>query len=132
MLYLLFEYLAQGRHYAHENVLFRAVLAALFCFVLILLAAPKTIRQLIRFKLGDRPEFDHAPLNELTRDKHKIPTMGGLLILAAIAVGTLLFADPRNYYVQVGLVCLVWLGALGAVSPLIKVARVDPATVFRR
>ena len=119
-MYLLFEYLAEGRHYAHENVLFRGVVAALFCLVLILLAGPRVIRQLIRFKLGDRPEFDHASLNELTRDKHKIPTMGGFLILMAVALGTVLFADPRNFYVQVGLVCLVWLGALGAVDDWFK------------
>lgn len=120
MLYLLFEHLAEGRHYAHENVLFRGVLAGLFCFLIVLIAAPRTIRQLIRFKLGDRPEFDHAPLNELTRDKARVPTMGGLLILAAVAIGTLLFADPRNYYVQMSVVCMLWLGALGAVDDWFK------------
>ncbi|MFQ5491027.1 MAG: phospho-N-acetylmuramoyl-pentapeptide-transferase [Phycisphaerae bacterium] len=120
MLYLLFESLAGDKHYAHENVLFRGVAAALFCFVLILVAAPRTIRQLIRFKLGDRPEFDHASLNELTRDKQKIPTMGGVLILLSIAVATLLFANPFNYYVQMSLVCLVWLGVVGAVDDWFK------------
>ena len=120
MLYHLFMYLAAGEHYVHENPLFRAVCAALFCFALILIAAPKAIRQLIRYKLGDRPEFDHASLNELTRDKSRIPTMGGLLILVAIAAGTLLFADPLNFYVQMGFLCLLWLGAVGAVDDWFK------------
>lgn len=120
MLYHLFMALAGGEHYAHENVLFRGVCAAIFCFVVLLVAAPKTIRQLIRYKLGDRPEFDHASLNELTRDKNRIPTMGGLLILATVAAATLLFADPLNYYVQMGLMCLVWLGGLGAVDDWFK------------
>ncbi|HUU81932.1 MAG TPA: phospho-N-acetylmuramoyl-pentapeptide-transferase [Phycisphaerae bacterium] len=120
MLYHLFMALAGGEHYAHENVLFRGVCAAIFCFAVLLLATPKIIRQLIRYKLGDRPEFDHASLNELTRDKTRVPTMGGLLILAAVAVSTLLFADPLNYYVQMGLVCLVWLGLLGAVDDWFK------------
>ncbi len=120
MLYHLFMALAGGEHYAHENVLFRGVCAALFCFLLMLFALPKFIRQLIRYKLGDRPEFDHASLNELTRDKNKVPTMGGLLILAAIAAGTLLFADPLNFYVQMGLACLIWLGALGAIDDWFK------------
>ena len=120
MLYHLFMYLAGGEHYAHENVLFRGVCAALFCFVFMLLAAPKVIRQLIRYKLGDRPEFDHASLNELTRDKSKIPTMGGMLILAAIVAGTLLFADPLNFYVQMAMLCLAWLGFLGAADDWFK------------
>ena len=120
MLYHLFMHLAAGEHYVHENALFRAACAAMFCFLLVLVAAPKVIRQLIRYKLGDRPEFNHATLNELTRDKSRVPTMGGLLILAAIALSTLLFADPFNFYVQMGLVCLVWLGAVGAVDDWFK------------
>ena len=112
--------LAGGEHYVHENPLFRAVCAALFCFVLVMLAAPRTIRQLIRFKLGDRPEFNHASLNELTRDKSRVPTMGGLLMMTAIALGTLLFADPLNFYVQMALVCLLWLAVLGAVDDWFK------------
>ncbi|MCP4247375.1 MAG: phospho-N-acetylmuramoyl-pentapeptide-transferase [bacterium] len=75
---------------------------------------------MIRYKLGDRPECDHASLSELTRDKSRVPTMGGLLILSAIALSTLLFADPLNFYVQMGLVCLVWLGAVGAVDDWFK------------
>jgi phospho-N-acetylmuramoyl-pentapeptide-transferase len=120
VLYHLFMHLAGGEHYVHENPLFRAVCAALFCFAVILAAAPKAIRQLIRYKLGDRPEFDHASLNELTRDKSRIPTMGGLLILAAIATATLLFADPLNFYVQMALLCLLWLGGLGAADDWFK------------
>jgi len=120
MLYHLFMALAGGEHYAHENVLFRGVCAALFCFVVLLLAAPRMIRYLVRMKLGDRPEFDHASLNELTREKNRVPTMGGVLILGAIAAGTLLFADPLNFYVQMSLVCLVWLGALGAIDDWFK------------
>ncbi|GAG36867.1 unnamed protein product, partial [marine sediment metagenome] len=81
---------------------------------------PRVIRQLMRWKVGDRPEFDHAPLNELTRDKSNVPTMGGVLILLAIAVATLLFADLTNFYVRMGLVCLVWLGVLGGVDDWLK------------
>jgi phospho-N-acetylmuramoyl-pentapeptide-transferase len=90
------------------------------CFLVVLLLAPRVIRQLVRWKMGDRPEFDHAPLNELMRDKSNVPTMGGVLMLAAIAVAVLLLADLTNFYVQMGLVCLVWLGALGAVDDWLK------------
>ena len=120
MLYHLLHGLLLGRHYAYENTLFRGACAALFCFVLILLLMPRVIRQLIKWKLGDRPQFDHASLNELTRDKSNVPTMGGIMILVPIALATLLFADLTNFYVRMGLVCLLWLGVLGAVDDYLK------------
>lgn len=120
MLYYLFHYLTGGRHYAYENALFRAVLAALLCFLMVLLAAPLLIRLLVRWKIGDVPEFDHVALNELTRDKHNVPTMGGIIIMAAVLVATLLLADPGNFYVIMALVCLIWLALLGGVDDWLK------------
>jgi phospho-N-acetylmuramoyl-pentapeptide-transferase len=120
VLYHLLSWLFEGRHYAYENTLFRGTIAALFCFLLTLVALPRVIRQLMKWKLGDRPEFDHASLNELTRDKSNIPTMGGIMILASIMSAVLLFADLSNFYVQMGLICLLWLGTLGAVDDWLK------------
>ena len=120
MLYYLIRELLQGRHYAYENPLFRGTCAALFCFLFMLLFLPRVIRQLMKWKLGDRPEFDHASLNELTREKSNVPTMGGVMILASIMLATLLLADLANFYVQMGLVCLVWLGVLGAIDDWLK------------
>lgn len=120
MFYHLFRELFEGRHYAHENTLFRGACAALFCFLLMLLCTPRVIRELIRRKVGDRPEFDHASLNQLTRNKADVPTMGGVMILACVALGVLLFCDPGNFYVHMALVCLVWLTSLGAVDDWLK------------
>lgn len=120
MLYFLARELLQGRHYAYENVLFRGTCAALLCFVVTLALLPRVIRQLMKWKLGDRPEFDHASLNELTRDKSNVPTMGGAMILVSIVLAMLLLADLTNFYVQMGLVCLVWLGLLGATDDWLK------------
>lgn len=120
MLYHLARELLQGRHYAYENTLFRGTLAALFCFVVILIFMPRVIRLLIKYKLGDRPEFDHVSLNELTRDKSNVPTMGGLMIMAAIAGATILLADLSNFYIWMALVCLFWLGTLGAIDDWLK------------
>ncbi|MGB2987236.1 MAG: phospho-N-acetylmuramoyl-pentapeptide-transferase, partial [Phycisphaerae bacterium] len=124
MLYHLLRELLEGRHYAYENTLFRGTCAALFCFVLVLVLLPRVIRQLMKWKLGDRPEFDHASLNELTRDKSNIPTMGGVMILASVALAVLLLADLANFYVQMGLVCLLWLGVLGGVDDWLKLTSV--------
>ncbi len=120
MLYHLLQYLFEGKHYGYENPLFRGTCAALFCFVLNLILLPRVIRQLVHWKVGDRPEFDHASLNELMRDKSNVPTMGGAMILGAIAAAVLLLSDLTNFYVKMGLVCMVWLGALGAVDDWLK------------
>lgn len=120
MLYHLLSAWFEGRHYAYENALFRGSIAALFCFLLSLAFFPKFIRQLLKWRVGDRPEFDHASLNELTRDKSNVPTMGGLLMLVTISAGVLLLADLSNFYVRMSLVCIVWLGALGAVDDWLK------------
>lgn len=120
MLYYLFQRLLEGRHYAYENPLFRGTIAALFCFLVTLLFLPRIIRQLMKWKLGDRPEFDHASLNELTRDKSNVATMGGVMILGSVGLATVLLADLTSFYVQMGLVCLVWLGVLGAVDDWLK------------
>jgi phospho-N-acetylmuramoyl-pentapeptide-transferase len=120
VLYYLFRAILRGEHYAYENSLFRGVCAAVLCFVLVLLAGGPVIRMLIRLRVGDRPEFDNAKLNELTRDKSDVPTMGGVLIIAAAICGTVLCADVLNFYVQMGLFCLLWLGLLGAVDDYLK------------
>lgn len=120
MLYYFLQQVFAGRHYAYENTLFRGACSAIICFFFVLLLMPWMIRRLVAMKLGDRPEFDHATLNELTRDKANVPTMGGLLILAAIGLAMLLLSDLRNFYVLMGLVCLVWLGAVGAIDDWLK------------
>ena len=69
--------------YAYQDVMFRSVAAILLSFFIAILLGPKIIRFLVRKKIGDRPEFHHAALNELTKDKANTPTMGGLIIILA-------------------------------------------------
>jgi len=120
VLYHLLDYLTAGEPYAYQNALFRAVLAIPLGFVVVWRLGPRVIRTLIRLKLGDRPEFDHAALNELTQHKTDVPTMGGLLILAAAVTGVLLLADLSNFYIHLALFATVWLGVLGGVDDWLK------------
>jgi phospho-N-acetylmuramoyl-pentapeptide-transferase len=46
--------------------------------------------------------------------------MGGVLIISAIAIATILLGNLRNFYVEMALVCLVWLGAVGATDDWLK------------
>ncbi len=123
MLYYFFRAIFHGEHYVYENALFRGGCAALFCFAFVLIAGRPAIRQLVRFKLGDRPEFDHEALNILTRDKSNVPTMGGVLLVSAVILGSLLLADIFNFYVQMGLFCLLWLSVVGAIDDWMKLTR---------
>ena len=97
----------------YRGLILRMAGAAVVSFLVVMVLAPRMIRMLVRKKIGDRPEFDHADLNQLTRHKANTPTMGGLLIVIAVLVSVLLFANTRNYYVRMALVALVWLGVLG-------------------
>ncbi len=106
--------------YAYQYVMFRAVMAILTSLAIALLIGPRIIRWLMRKKIGDRPEFHHAALNELTKEKANTPTMGGLIILFSAAVTTLLWAKLNNPFVQKALFVLIWFGILGGIDDWLK------------
>ena len=106
--------------YAYQDVLFRAILAALTSLLIALFMAPKVIRWLMRMKIGDRPEFHHAALNELMRDRANTPTMGGIIILSAVLAGTFLWARLDNPFIHKAIFIVVWFGGIGAVDDWLK------------
>lgn len=106
--------------YAWEDVLFRAIMAAMAAFAVAVWMAPRTICWLMRMKIGDRPEFHHAALNELMRERANTPTMGGIIILTAIAVGTLLWANLTNPFIHKALFILIWFGGIGGADDWLK------------
>jgi len=119
--------------YAYEDVMFRAVVAALMSFAIAWLAGPNIIRWLMRKKIGDRPEFHHTALNELMRERANTPTMGGLIILLAVVVSTLLWAKLNNPFVHKAIFVIVWFGGLGAVDDWLKLtSRIRHLSVWRR
>ena len=74
----------------------------------------------MRKKIGDRPEFHHATLNELTKEKANTPTMGGLIIILSTVTTTLLWAKLNNPFVQKAIVLIIWFGALGGADDWLK------------
>jgi phospho-N-acetylmuramoyl-pentapeptide-transferase len=101
-------------------VTFQSAVAVLLSFLIVLALGPRVIDWLRRQKIGDNPDFDQAQLNELMKSKKGTPTMGGILIIFSIAATTLLLADLANFYVKMALICLIWLGGLGAVDDWLK------------
>ena len=123
-LYLIFREQLEASPFGFLRVVtfpeFAALLATLLAFAIVLLLGRPTINWLKRRKIGDNPDFDDAAMNAAMKDKKNTPTMGGLLIVAAVGGVTLLLADVGNFYVQMALVCLVWLGGIGAVDDWLK------------
>ena len=110
-------------YWLYKGLLLRMAGAAIVSFLLVLVLAPRLIRTLVKYKVADRPEFDHADLNLLTRHKSNTPTMGGLLVVVAILVSLLLFANFTNRYIGMALVALVWLGILGGIDDWLKLRK---------
>ena len=93
-----------------QYLTFRAIMGALTALAVSLLAGPALIRKLTALKAGQVVR-DDGPQSHLS--KAGTPTMGGSLIIASIAVATLLWADLRNHYVWLVLGVLFAFGAIG-------------------
>jgi len=107
-------------YWFHTGLLLRIAGAAVVSYLIVMALGPTMIRFLIRKKMGDRPEFNHADLNELTRSKGNTPTMGGILIVISVGFSTMLFANLGNMYIRMGLFGFFCLGILGGVDDWMK------------
>jgi len=101
----------------------RAVLAAATALMLGLLAGPRVIRKLTELKIGQAVRTD-GPQTHLV--KSGTPTMGGALILIAIGISTLLWADLSNRFVWVVLLVTFGFGWVGWVDDWRKVVHRNP------
>jgi phospho-N-acetylmuramoyl-pentapeptide-transferase len=106
-----------------DYITMRAILGALTALGLSLWLGPGVIARLAKLK-GGQPIRKDGPQSHFS--KAGTPTMGGALILLAIVLSTLLWADLRNRYVWVLLLVLVAFGAIGWLDDWIKIVRRDP------
>ncbi|MES2352515.1 MAG: phospho-N-acetylmuramoyl-pentapeptide-transferase [Pseudomonadota bacterium] len=104
-------------------ITFRAVFATITALVIGLGAGPAVIRKLTAMKYGQAVRTD-GPQTHLK--KHGTPTMGGVLLLIAIGVSTLLWCDLSNRLIWPVLVVTLGFGAVGWVDDYRKVVRQDP------
>ncbi len=126
MLYYLFRYLKEHFDLSGAGVFqfisFRALMAIIFSLIISLILGKAIVRYLQKLQIG-----------EIIRDlglegqmkKQGTPTMGGLIILGAIAIPTLLFAKIDNVYIIIMLLTTVWLGLIGFLDDYIKVFKKD-------
>ncbi|MBL7941944.1 MAG: phospho-N-acetylmuramoyl-pentapeptide-transferase [Flavobacteriales bacterium] len=126
MLYHLFTYLDERFDVAGTGLFnfisFRAACSIILSLVISLLFGKRLIRWLRRKQVGETIR-DLGLEGQM--EKSGTPTMGGLIILAAILAPTLLFADLTNIYIQTMIVATVWLGVVGFMDDYIKVFKKD-------
>jgi len=126
MLYYLFEYLQSAYDFPgaglFQYISFRAAMAVITSLLVSLVFGGKIIRLIQRKQIGEE-----IRILGLTGEETKkgTPTMGGLIILSAILIPTLLFTKLDNIYIQIMIVSTVWLGAIGFIDDYIKVFKKD-------
>ena len=122
MFYHLFHYLQQCCDFPgaglFEYISFRAAMAVITSLIITLLFGKRWIRFLNRKQVGETIR-DLGLEGQL--EKEGTPTMGGLIILNAIVIPTLLFAKLDNIYILLMLFTTVWLGMIGFADDYIKV-----------
>ncbi len=106
-----------------QYLTFRAVMAAMTALLVGIVAGPWFIRRLAALKIG-QPVRGYAMESHLI--KSGTPTMGGVLILFAIAFSTLLWFDWSNRFVWVVLIVTLGFGAVGWADDWRKVVNKDP------
>jgi phospho-N-acetylmuramoyl-pentapeptide-transferase len=104
----------------------RAIMGALTALVISFIIGPRMIKRLQVNQLG-QPVREEGPETHLL--KAGTPTMGGTLILAAISISTLLWADLENLYVWVVLFVTLSFGVIGYVDDYKKLILQDPAGI---
>ena len=106
-----------------QYLTFRAVMAAMTALLIGLIAGPFVIRRLKVLKIGQQVR-SYGMETHLT--KGGTPTMGGVLILIAITISTLLWFDLSNRFVWIVLAVTLGFGAIGWVDDWRKVVHQDP------
>ncbi len=121
MLYYLFDYLNEiGLPGAgvFEYITFRAAMAMITSLVVGIFFGKKIIRLLQRKQIGEEiRDLDLAGQMQ----KKGTPTIGGIIIILAILIPTLLFAKLGNIYIILMLITTVWLGLLGFTDDYLKI-----------
>ncbi|MBN1338645.1 MAG: phospho-N-acetylmuramoyl-pentapeptide-transferase [Bacteroidales bacterium] len=124
MFYYLFTYLDETVNFPGAGVFqyisFRAAMAVITSLIISLLFGKRLIRLLVKKQVG---ELIRDLGLEGQKEKQGTPTMGGLIILGAILIPTLLFAKLDNIYIVLMIFSTVWLGLIGFIDDYIKVFR---------
>ncbi len=110
-------------------ITFRAAGAVLTSLLVAFVVGPAIIRWLQRLRVGQVVRED-GPRTHL--GKAGTPTMGGVIIILAATVSTLLWAELTNWYTVLTLGALLWMGGIGFLDDYLKVVRKHPQGLVGR
>ncbi|MGB1093335.1 MAG: phospho-N-acetylmuramoyl-pentapeptide-transferase [Bacteroidia bacterium] len=125
MLYHIFKYLDELEFSGagvFNYISFRAALSGISALLLSLIAGKRIIAYLQKLQIGETIR-DLGLEGQM--QKKGTPTMGGVIIILAILIPTLLFAKLNNVYVIIMLVSTLWMGIIGSIDDYIKVFKKD-------
>jgi len=126
MLYYLFEYLQNAYDFPgaglFQYISFRAAMAIITSLLVSLVFGGKIINVIRNKQIGEQVRELGLAGEE---SKKGTPTMGGLIILSAILIPTLLFTKLDNIYIIIMLISTLWLGVIGFIDDYIKVYKKD-------
>ena len=126
MLYYLFEYLDSAYDIpgagVFQYITFRAAMAIITSLIISMLFGKRLIDRLRRLQIGETVRDLGL---EGQNQKAGTPTMGGVIILLAIVVPTVLWAKLDNIYIILMLISTLWMGAIGFLDDYIKVFKKD-------
>ena len=103
-----------------EYITFRTAIAAIAALIISFIIGPWIIRALRTRQIGEeiRPTGPETHLQ-----KKGTPTMGGIIILVAVILPTLLFADINNSMIRIILISTLWMGIIGFIDDYLKVIK---------
>jgi len=100
-----------------QYITFRSASAAILALIISFILGPAIIRMLRRNQIGEEIR-EYGPESHFK--KRGTPTMGGIIILSAIILPTLLLADIKNPFVQILLISTIWMGCIGFIDDYLK------------
>lgn len=112
-----------------DYITFRSAFGAITALLICFLFGSWLIRQLVRWQLREHIRPD-GPATHLT--KAGTPTMGGLLIIAAVVISTLLWQKLDTSYTWIILLCTIWMGGVGFLDDYLKTVKRLPMGLVAR
>ncbi len=100
-----------------QYITFRASSAAILALLISFLLGPWIIRKLRHYQIGEEIRSTGPDSHQ---KKKGTPTMGGIIILLAILLPTVLLGDLRNPYIQIIIISIMWMGGIGFLDDYLK------------
>ena len=126
MFYYLFDFLDREFDLVGAGVFqyisFRSGMAVILSLLITVTFGKRVISYLRKKQLGEEIR-DLGLAGQM--EKRGTPTMGGILIISAIVIPTLLFAQLDNVYILLMLITTIWIGAIGFIDDYLKIYKKD-------